>query len=152
MKLYNDWRIKVTVISGNISSSQKLWSFRFNLCRRWNITMINNQNFVLLSYVTLWQISFITDFLLCIFRNFHFTKEKLIKHADLCLTVSSRTAGSVIKLQACQGYNKNQVGALIAKPICDSPPQIASKVCFNFLNKISFTRPDSSSRRTIAAT
>ncbi|XP_072032182.1 polypeptide N-acetylgalactosaminyltransferase 2-like [Amphiura filiformis] len=41
-------------------------------------------------------------------QEFSFTKEKLIKHADLCLTVISKTSGELIKLQACQGYNKNQ--------------------------------------------
>ena len=49
-------------------------SCHFNLWREWNITIIN-QNFVSLSHVyTLWQISFIIDFLLCIFRNFHLPK------------------------------------------------------------------------------
>lgn len=37
------------------------------------------------------------------------TKDKSVKHMDLCLTVVDRTAGSQIKLQGCRENDSRQV-------------------------------------------
>ncbi|XP_071963044.1 polypeptide N-acetylgalactosaminyltransferase 2-like [Antedon mediterranea] len=41
-------------------------------------------------------------------QEFSLTKDKLIKHADLCLTLLDKNPGSEIKLHGCQSGNKNQ--------------------------------------------
>ncbi|XP_063957594.1 polypeptide N-acetylgalactosaminyltransferase 2-like [Lytechinus pictus] len=41
-------------------------------------------------------------------QEFSFTKDKLIKHSDLCLTVTEKKAGTPITLQGCQPHNVNQ--------------------------------------------
>lgn len=37
------------------------------------------------------------------------TKDKSVKHMDLCLTVVDRTAGSLIRLQGCRENDSRQV-------------------------------------------
>lgn len=44
------------------------------------------------------------------------TKEKSVKHMDLCLTVVDRAPGSLIKLQGCRENDSRQVGASRAEP------------------------------------
>lgn len=44
------------------------------------------------------------------FQEWALTKEKSVKHMDLCLTVVDRTPGSVIKLQGCRENDSRQVG------------------------------------------
>lgn len=43
------------------------------------------------------------------------TKDKAVKHMDLCLTVVDRTAGSQIKLQGCRENDSRQVSMLCSK-------------------------------------
>ena len=44
------------------------------------------------------------------------TKEKSVKHMDLCLTVVDRAPGSLIKLQGCRENDSRQVGASRDEP------------------------------------
>lgn len=49
----------------------------------------------------------------CIFiKEWALTKDKSVKHMDLCLTVVDRTAGSLIKLQGCRENDSRQVNTL----------------------------------------
>lgn len=41
-------------------------------------------------------------------QEFSFTKDKMIKHSDLCLTLTERKPGTIITLQGCQSHNANQ--------------------------------------------
>lgn len=43
------------------------------------------------------------------------TKDRSVKHMDLCLTVVDRTAGSQIKLQGCRENDSKQVSMLCSK-------------------------------------
>lgn len=54
------------------------------------------------------------------FQEWALTKEKSVKHMDLCLTVVDRAPGSVIKLQGCRENDTRQVGRLHAwdRPSC----------------------------------
>lgn len=42
-------------------------------------------------------------------KEWALTKDKSVKHMDLCLTVVDRTAGSLIKLQGCRENDSRQV-------------------------------------------
>lgn len=49
---------------------------------------------------------------MCVFlgvKEWALTKDKSVKHMDLCLTVVERTAASIIKLQACRENDARQV-------------------------------------------
>ena len=43
-------------------------------------------------------------------QEFSYTKEKLIKHTDLCMTAGNAESGSPIVLKNCHGYHSYQVG------------------------------------------
>lgn len=57
------------------------------------------------------MVIFILMFLhVCVFvKEWALTKDKSVKHMDLCLTVVDRTAGSLIKLQGCRENDSRQV-------------------------------------------
>lgn len=42
-------------------------------------------------------------------KEWALTKDKSVKHMDLCLTVVDRTAGSLIRLQGCRENDSRQV-------------------------------------------
>ena len=44
-----------------------------------------------------------------VFQEWALTKEKSVKHMDLCLTVVDRAPGSLIKLQGCRENDSRQV-------------------------------------------
>lgn len=44
----------------------------------------------------------------CLFQEWALTKEKSVKHMDLCLTVVDRAPGSLIKLQGCRENDSRQ--------------------------------------------
>ena len=46
-----------------------------------------------------------------VLQEWALTKEKSVKHMDLCLTVVDRAPGSLIKLQGCRENDSRQVGA-----------------------------------------
>lgn len=48
---------------------------------------------------------------LCPAQEWALTKDKSVKHMDLCLTVVDRTAGSQIKLQGCRENDSKQVSS-----------------------------------------
>lgn len=48
----------------------------------------------------------------CDVQEWALTKDKSVKHMDLCLTVVDRTAGSQIKLQGCRENDTRQVNKL----------------------------------------
>lgn len=47
--------------------------------------------------------------ILFLIKEWALTKDKSVKHMDLCLTVVDRTAGSLIKLQGCRENDSRQV-------------------------------------------
>lgn len=51
--------------------------------------------------------------LLYSFKEWALTKDKSVKHMDLCLTVVDRTASSLIKLQGCRENDSRQVKVCI---------------------------------------
>lgn len=53
------------------------------------------------SYTNVFASSFVKEWAL--------TKDKSVKHMDLCLTVVDRTASSLIKLQGCRENDSRQV-------------------------------------------
>lgn len=64
------------------------------------------------------------------FQEWALTKEKSVKHMDLCLTVVDRAPGSVIKLQGCRENDTRQVGRLHAWawPSC-APSMTSAAAC-----------------------
>lgn len=50
----------------------------------------------------------------CLAKEWALTKDKSVKHMDLCLTVVDRTAGSLIKLQGCRENDSRQVSSHVA--------------------------------------
>lgn len=69
----------------------------------WNDCLLFLKSF----YVIIWI--FDSVFIILYLQEFSFTKDKLIKHSDLCLTVTDRKSGTPITLQGCQPHNVNQV-------------------------------------------
>lgn len=60
----------------------------------------------------------------CFVKEWALTKDKSVKHMDLCLTVVDRTPGSLIKLQGCRENDSRQVTADTRHP---------SKLKLNFI-------------------
>lgn len=56
-----------------------------------------------------------------VLQEWALTKEKSVKHMDLCLTVVDRAPGSLIKLQGCRENDSRQVGAGGDNPKPDRP-------------------------------
>jgi polypeptide N-acetylgalactosaminyltransferase len=44
-----------------------------------------------------------------VFQEWALTKEKSVKHMDLCLTVVDRSPGSLVRLQGCRENDSRQV-------------------------------------------
>lgn len=60
-----------------------------------------------------------------VFQEWALTKEKSVKHMDLCLTVVDRAPGSVIKLQGCRENDTRQVGRPCPSAQTPPPPPTA---------------------------
>lgn len=77
----------------------------------------------------MWACRSVDAFLLIFFfvfvKEWALTKDKSVKHMDLCLTVVDRTAGSLIKLQGCRENDSRQVKTLSSgqQPICNISAQ-----------------------------
>lgn len=69
-----------------------------------------NPTFVLLTKVFFFLLTFLLLWLLV--KEWALTKDKSVKHMDLCLTVVDRTAGSLIKLQGCRENDSRQVNSM----------------------------------------
>lgn len=63
------------------------------------------------------------------------TKDKSVKHMDLCLTVVERVAGSQIKLQGCRENDSRQVSERhpsLVRPHCEAEQKsdsVAHRIC-----------------------
>lgn len=64
-----------------------------------------------------------------VFQEWALTKEKSVKHMDLCLTVVDRAPGSVVKLQGCRENDTRQVGRPCPSAQPSRVPPVASTTC-----------------------